>query len=390
MVKRGFKFTLLREFYIMSRYKTFTFSIVALPILSFVLLVMLFARGVPTSIPIAVLDLDNTSLSRTATEMVSASRFSKVEYNVSSLTEGKQLMNRGKIQAILVLPHDLERDVMRGKQVNASLFVNGVNLLMSSLIQKDVIYTMQTFSTGIEIQKLESQGMSAEKAYNLSLPITYDKHILFNPYTNYAYYLLPGFMPMMLLMFTILSTIFTIGIELKKGTASYWLSAANGSVITAITAKLLPYTIIMSMLGLLMNVIMFRTVGLPLNGSVWLIALGTFMFILSYQAMGVVIITILANLRFALSIGAGYSVLAFTFSGLTFPALGMGEIPRMLTHIFPFTPFVNLFIDQAMRGTPVQLSLQYILVLGLFILLPLIFLPRLKHIATDKTFYGKL
>lgn len=390
MIKRGFKFAFLRELYRMGRYRTFTFSIVVIPILSFLLLTTLLSRGVPDAIPIAVLDEDNTSMSRMASEMVSASRFSKIEYDIASITEGRALMNQGKIQAILVFPRDMERSVMRGEQVQVPLFVNGVNLLMSSLVQKDVIYTMQTFSTGIEIQKLVTKGIPENEAYGLALPINYDKHILFDPYINYAYYLLPGFMPMMLLMFTILSTIFAIGIELKKNTSKLWISAAGGSVVKALTAKLLPYTIIMSLLGLLMNVIMFRTVGIPLNGSVWLIAVGTFLFILAYQAMGVVLITILANLRLALSIGAGYSVLAFTFSGLTFPAIAMGELPRLLTHLFPFTPYVDLFIDQAMRGAPVVVSLPYLLILMVFILLPILLLPRLKKIATNPKYSGKI
>lgn len=390
MIKRGFKFAFLRELYRMGRYRTFTFSIVVIPILSFLLLTTLLSRGVPDAIPIAVLDEDNTSMSRMASEMVSASRFSKIEYDIASITEGRALMNQGKIQAILVFPRDMERSVMRGEQVQVPLFVNGVNLLMSSLVQKDVIYTMQTFSTGIEIQKLVTKGIPENEAYGLALPINYDKHILFDPYINYAYYLLPGFMPMMLLMFTILSTIFAIGIELKKNTSKLWISAAGGSVVKALTAKLLPYTIIMSLLGLLMNVIMFRTVGIPLNGSVWLIVVGTFLFILAYQAMGVVLITILANLRLALSIGAGYSVLAFTFSGLTFPAIAMGEFPRLLTHLFPFTPYVDLFIDQAMRGAPVVVSLPYLLILMVFILLPILLLPRLKKIATNSKYSGKI
>ncbi|MEG2282268.1 MAG: hypothetical protein RSB93_03475 [Rikenellaceae bacterium] len=56
MIKRGFKFAFLRELYRMGRFRTFTFSIVVIPILSFVLLAALFSRGVPTGIPIAVLD----------------------------------------------------------------------------------------------------------------------------------------------------------------------------------------------------------------------------------------------------------------------------------------------------------------------------------------------
>lgn len=388
MVKRGFIFTFKRELYKIGRYKTFLFSIIALPILCFALLATLLIQGVAVQFPIAVLDSDNTPLSRKATEMVTSTEFANVAYKIGSIEEGKNLMNKGEIHAILVLPRDLEKNVMNGTQVECSLFVNGVNILISSLIQKSVIFTMQSFSTGIEIEKLVISGKTKSEAYALSLPITYDKHILFNPYTNYAYYLLPGFMPIILLMFTILSTIFAIGIELKKGTARYWLSSANNSIVTALAAKLAPYTFIMLLQGLLMSVIMFRVVGVPLVGSIWLIIASTVLLILSYQAIGIIFIALFANLRLALSIGSGYSVLALTFSGLTFPAIAMGTIANIMIHIFPLTLYINIFIDQAVRGTPIVYSLHYFLIYFIFLMLPMLFLPRMKALCLNSKFWG--
>ena len=91
-----------------------------------------------------------------------------------------------------------------------------------------------------------------------------------------------------------------------------------------------------------------------------------------------------------LSIGGGYSVLAFTFSGLTFPIMAMWEPMQWVSRIFPFTFYTDLFVDQMLRGTPWVYSLPDLCWMSLFIVLPLLCLPRLKRVATEEKFWGRL
>ena len=102
------------------------------------------------------------------------------------------------------------------------------------------------------------------------------------------------------------------------------------------------------------------------------------------------IVSLLANLRLSLSIGGGYSVLAFTFSGLTFPIMAMWEPMQWVSRIFPFTYYTDIFIDQMLRGTPWVYSLPDLGYMSLFIVLPLLCLPRLKRVATEQKFWGRL
>lgn len=194
----------------------------------------------------------------------------------------------------------------------------------------------------------------------------------------------------MLLIFTLISTVFTIGVELKNGTARQWLSTAGDNALVALAGKLTPYTIIFFALCMLMNTILFKFVGVPLNGSVPLLFASGLVFVLAYQAIGVAISALLSNLRLSLSIGGGYSVLAFTFSGLTFPFLAMDLPVRIIGYVFPLTYYVDIFIDQAMRGAPPVYTINYLGYMSVFILLPVVLLPRLKRICTDEKYWGRL
>ena len=86
--------------------------------------------------------------------------------------------------------------------------MSGVNILTNGLITKDLQTTVTTFGVGIQLQILMKQGLTEAQAMSQAMPVRFDKHVLFNPYTNYGYYLSPSFMPMMIMIFTVLATVF--------------------------------------------------------------------------------------------------------------------------------------------------------------------------------------
>ena len=234
------------------------------------------------------------------------------------------------------------------------------------------------------------QGLTEKQAMAQIMPVRFVKHVLFNPYINYSYYLSPSFMPMMLMIFAMLVTIFAIGTELKAGTAREWLDTAGGSVFPALVGKMLPLVVMMLLMTLMMFLILFKIVGVPLNGSLTALLFGCMLFVLAYMAIGVLIVTLLSNLRLSLSIGGGYSVLAFTFSGLTFPMMAMYPWVQAFSKIFPFTFYTDIFIDQALRGAPVVDSLWDMGYIALFIVLPMLCLPRLRKICSDEKYWGRM
>ena len=143
-----------------------------------------------------------------------------------------------------------------------------------------------TFSSGIQIQTLMKQGISEKEAYDLMMPIYFEKHILFNPFSNYEYYLLPSFLPLMLMLFTLLTTIFTIGVELKNSTAREWLATGGGNMLVALAGKLAPYTVIFFALCMLMNTCLFKFLSVPLQGNVMLLFVSGLVYVMVSQAIG--------------------------------------------------------------------------------------------------------
>lgn len=381
---------LQRELRRIARQPMYWLLLVVLPVVSFAFFAVVFKEGVARDIPIAVLDEDHTALSRKVTQMIDDTPTAMVSYEVQSMDEAEHLMREGRISAIIQIPAFFEKEILSVGQTHLESYVSGTNITVNGLLAKDIQTAVTTFQAGVQLQMLMKQGLTERQAMAQIQPVRFVKHVLFNPYTNYSYYLSPSFMPMMLLIFVIMTTIFAVGTELKRGTAGEWFATGGDSVAASVAGKLLPITVVMFLVAMAMLCIIFKVVGVPLNGSLWVILLATLLFIVSYQAIGLFIVALLSNLRLSLSIGGGYSVLAFTFSGLTFPVMAMWPAMQYLSRLFPFTYYTDIFVDQMLRGAPVVCSLPDLGYMSLFILLPFLCRRRLRRICTEEKFWGRL
>ena len=186
-----------------------------LPVVSFAFFALLFNKGVARDIPIAVLDQDHTSLSRKVTQMIDDTATAMVSYGIQDMDEGERLMREGKIMAIVQIPAFFEKNILSNSQTHIETYISGTNITVNGLLSKDIQTAVTTFSGGVQIQLLTKQGLTELQAMAQLMPVRFNKHVLFNPYINYGYYLSPSFMPMMLLIFIVMVTVFTIGTELK-------------------------------------------------------------------------------------------------------------------------------------------------------------------------------
>ncbi|MGL4806319.1 MAG: ABC transporter permease, partial [Bacteroidales bacterium] len=198
---RSFKSALNREWKRFSQFPILITLSLILPLISFLLFVLIFQTGVPRDLPVAVYNQDNSDLSRKLVRMIDATPSVKITQDISDPLEGERLIREGKIDAFIILPKGMEKSIYKNDPVAVSAFISGTNISKNGLIDKDIRTTVMTFSSGIQIQLLMKAGLSEKEAYVQMMPVTFEKHVLFNPFTNYSFYLLPAFLPMMMVVF---------------------------------------------------------------------------------------------------------------------------------------------------------------------------------------------
>jgi|LGVF01.1.fsa_nt_gb ABC-2 type transport system permease protein len=385
----GLKAVLYREIKRMRSETIYLWMLLILPLFTFFLFPTMFSEGKADNYSVAIYDADNSPLSRKIISWIEATPEVNFTKKVYSLQEGKRLIEKGEVYAVLKLPKGLENGVYSGVPEKIVLFYSNINLSAGSGVSTAILKTVKTMSAGINMQKRMSKN---KEMFNQALqnvqPIRIDSHALYNPYINYSYYLVTGLLPVMLLMFILSITIYVIGSELKNSTALNWYNLSSRSMVVALTGKLLPYTIVFMIEAYLMNGILLNAIGVPQNGNAFVLLLATTLFVLSYQAMGVMLITIFPNIRLALSMGAMYASLAFSFAGLTYPLIAMNSTMQKFAQIFPFTHYLNIYINEEIKGLDVSYSLHSFIILFVFIILPIIFTPRLKALLTKEKHWG--
>jgi len=388
-IKTGLKAVLVRELERISSESIFMWILLILPLFTFILFASMFDKGKADNFPIAIYDADNSPLSRQIVSWVDATPEIEFTHKVYSLYEGKRLIEKGDVLGVLKLPKGLEDGVYSDVPEKIVFFYSNLNLSSGSAVSVGVLKTIKTLSAGINLQKrLADKEMFTQALQNVQ-PIRIDNHALYNPYINYSYYLVTGLLPVMMLMFILGTTIYVIGSELKYGTALKWYKASGESIIVALTGKLLPFSLIFIIEAFFMNTILFNVIGAPHSGNMFVMFIATVFFVYAYQAMGVFLITVLPNMRLSLSLGAAYASLAFSFAGLTFPIIAMGKFMQGFAQIFPFTHYLNIYINDASKGLDLRYSVSSFLVLSVFILLPFFLFPRLKALLTKEKYWGK-
>lgn len=359
------------------------------PLTGILLMYFIFRNSTVKDIPIGLVDQDHSSLSVKIANAIESSPDVEVVFQSQDIFEARDLFEQGKIKAIVVIPKETEEQVFNGTETALPVYINGSNVLLAGLVQRSVLTTLRTVSGAVQVKRLMMEGKNQNDAITRVMPVNIQKHLLFNPYTNYTYFLSSAMLYMMLFLFVLLSSVYTLGIELKKGTGPELLEISGNSVRFAIAGKLAPYTLIFTVFAVFINLLLYNFEGMPLNGSFATIVIGQFIAVIAYQLLGLVFIGVTINQRLALSLASAYSMMAITFSGLTFPLQAMPLVARIFAALFPFTWWEKLLISQSLRGAPVAEALIYICYIIIFVLVSLSFMPVYKKHLSNPKYWGK-
>lgn len=390
-LQKGIKAVIVREFRRIVSDRLYLLLMLIFSLLTMGMLWALFSVGVPRNLPVLVNDADDSHLSRRLIRMIDASATLRVVGKVDTVEEGRKQILSGIGYALVVIPRNLERDALARKAPHLICFYNNQLLLPGSLINRDLHSVIQSLSDQLEEKlRIRINDMSARHTQPVE-PVRLETQVMFNPYLNYQYFLFSALLPALLQILVTITTVYALGSELKQGSAGSWFESAGKRMSTAVIGKMLPHTGVFLILGLFFNLFLYGWVGVPNKGSITMVLFGTVLLVLACQSIGLLLVTITANLRMALSGGLFYTAPALAFAGITFPIMAMPSAGKIWAGLLPLTHYLKIFVDQSIRGVPMACSLLPLGGLALFLLPgPVTAVLRLKRLMTDKKYWGRL
>lgn len=375
----GFANTIKRE---ISKIKANTFISVMLfiaPVFFSFVVWFTFSAGTLTNMPIAVLDTDNSDITRNITRAINSTPSVQVKYKVQNYNEGYDLIKSGKAYALIVYPNNFKRDLNKNKQPQIIYYYNNQTILIGGVITKDIQSAVVSVTKSIDAQIRMKKGIAKNAVLSKINLIKVDEHIKSNPYLNYSYFLTYAAIAHVFQVFAVLFAVWSIGCEFKYGTTKEWMKIADNNIITAVFGKLTVYLSILFSQIIIIYACYILLYGAPFEGNLIFTIFSTLIYILAYQFMGMAFISLLSNLRFAMSVGAFYTSLGFSLAGMTYPNMAMPLFVKVYSSILPVKPYVNLIVDQAMKGFSFKYDLIYLFWMILIALFGFLFIIILKR-----------
>jgi ABC-2 type transporter. len=335
-------------------------------------------NGVPERLPIAVVDHDHSKVSRNLIRTLNAMSSVEVTQLLESYSDARVAMQRNEIYAFMEIPEGFSAQAASGKQPTLAFFSNDAYFVAGLFSYKALKMSGALANGAVVKATMEAKGMSPQEI-NVSLqPTVLNTFPLGNPWINYSIFinnvLLPGIIELMIL----LMTVFSIGVEIKERTSRRLLAQSERSILKLLIGKLLPQTILFTMMGWLLLIVLYGYLHFPDKNGILPMAVAVPFFVVASQALGVFMIGCLPTLRHGLSFASLFGVIAFSVVGFSLPVYAMYKPFQILAWAYPLRHYFLIYNDQALNGFDIWYSLPHYLVLILFLLLPLIVLPRLK------------
>ena len=376
---KAFLDVFLRETKRMTSRPIYFYGIVFAPLFCLVFFTTLMKDGLPHDLPIGLVDMDDSQTSRTIGRTLDSFDATHIVARYANYTEARQAVQRNEIYGFFYLPKGLEQEANSFRQPKVSFYVQYAYLVPGSLLMKDLKTGAVLLNAAAMRKQLRAKGLTDKLAMDFIQPIVVDTHPLNNPSLNYAIYLNNTIVPGIMMLLIFLMTVYAIGNEIKYNSARDWLERSNHSILLALTAKLLPYTLAFTLIGAVVDFTFYVLLDYPCNSGIWPMLAAMVLAIVASQALGIFFIAAIPTLRLAMGFGCLWGVLSFSVCGFTFPYHGFYPFIKGLTYLFPLRHYYLIYVTQALDGFSMAYAWRSYMALACFMLLPLLLLIRLKR-----------
>lgn len=369
----------MREMRILLKNPIYLFCMVAFPIMVMFFFTSMMDDGLPQDMPVGIVDLDNSSTSRSLTRRLDAFQNTKIVARYQSVAEARQAIQRNEIYAFLYIPKGTTEQLLSSRQPKISFYYSMTSLASGALLFKDLKTISTLGSAAVGQATMRAKGFTDAQIQTFLQPIRIDLHQIANPWTNYNAYLSTMLVPGMIMLFAFLISAYSIGTELKFGTSREWMAMADNNIIVALLGKFLPQTLIFLAIVYVYEYYVFYVLHFPHLGSAWMIALLGLLQVLAAQGFGIFAFGLMPSLRMSMSVCSLWAVLSFSMAGSAFPVMGMDAPLQSLSWLFPLRHYYMIYQITVFNGFPLLEAWFHLAALVAFTLLPWLVVKKIKN-----------
>lgn len=368
-----------RECKILLKNRIYGFCMLVFPLLSLLFFTSLMDEGLPEDMPVGVVDLDNTSTSRSIIRRLDGFQSSQVVARYASVAEARHAIQENEIYAFLYIPKGTTEQLLSARRPKISYYYNLASIMSGALLMKDLKTISTLGSAAVGQATMRAKGYTPEQIQTFLQPIRIDLHQIGNPWTNYNVYLTTVFVPGVMMLFMFLISAYSLGMELKFDRGKELLAKADNNIVVAILGKYLPQIMVFLVLIFFYEFYIYYVLHFPHAGGWPMILLLALLQVFGSIGFGIFAFGLMPSLRMSMSVCSLWAVLSFSLAGSAFPVMGMDTPIQALTWLFPLRHYYMLYQITVFNGYPLIDAWFHLVALVGFTLLPWFVMHKIKN-----------
>ena len=344
-----------------------------LAILGTLILMFVMGYGISTDVEdltFAVLDRDDSTLSRDYVLEIAGSRYFLEKEPLASYEDMDRRMRSGEVNLALEIPPGFGRDILRGKDVQIGGWVDGSNPQRAETVTG---YAQGMHASWLAARAREALGSQASQgAFNLETRYRY------NPDMKSLVAMAPAVIPLLLLMIPAMLATLSVVREKELGSITN-LYVTPVTKLEFLLGKQLPYIAVAMLNLLLLTAFATLVFRVPFTGSFTLYVIAALLYVSASTAMGLVVSAFVKSQIAAILATAVITILpAIQYSGLIDPVSSLEGVGAFISSIYPTTYFTTIsrgvfskalgFEELATALFPLLLSVPILIGLGTVLL----------------------
>ena len=333
-----------------------------------------------SKVPVAVVDLDNTAMSRELTRMATAAQQIEVKAVYADRRQAEESMSRDEIYGFMVIPEDMEKNIRNHEQVSVNIFTHGAYVMLHGAIGTAFSTCALTLGATNKVKQIAlGKQVPSAKAIAMRDPIPISIQTLYNSSGSYSNYVVPS------VLVVILQQSLIIGICVLGGSRAHRRfrkkfrdsPVENESVLCRYFGRSLAYFLHYCSFILFYHCIIYNLFDFPRRGEVLPMVVFSIVFLASTINLGMVVSQVFLRRESSMQLFLYLSIPILFLANFSWPSYLMPHWMTALSYILPSTFAVPAWLSIEQMGGDIydvapklyQLAIQGIVYLALGLLL---------------------
>lgn len=306
-------------------------------------------------LPTAIIDYSTSEQSRRLIENFKNTQYFDIKFYPSHFKELSKLIDSGSAKVGIIIPPDFEKNIKSGRSTQVQVIIDASDPMTSSSALNAAHAIGQLWSIDLLIMRLRQGGsaikgtLPSEEDSKGLLPVNMEIRAWYNPDQLSANFMIPGICGIILMMTTMTYTAVAIVKEREQGTLEQ-LIVTPITKLELMIGKMLPYVFIGYMQFTIILLLGSWIFDVSITGSILLLYILTFFFMLSSLGLGLWLSTISKTQTQAFQLSFFIFLPSILLSGFIFPREAMPWLAWIAGYLFPITYFLIILRGIILKG----------------------------------------